>query len=250
MKPAPWEALSKRSKVISQHGTAPAGTSAKSRPSRIEDPLVLPRADPSEPQMDAFVLIDERYSQQIYDFGKRHPTLRLVAILLEYLLHGALWLAVVFMAFLFQTNPGGLRTILANLFFGLVIDVALCSLVKVMVRRQRPHYNQGTIFASVKLDEYSFPSGHSSRGAFLWMFFCAFDTTGTSFLVKFVLILAPIALALSRVLLGRHFLSDAVCGLFFGWFFYVLLLTFWLHDGTVDVIWEELRMTVPLSRLS
>lgn len=210
---------------------------------------MLPRANPGEFQMDSFIQIDEKFSTRIYMIGRRYPTIRFLAVVLEYLVHGILWLAVIFTAFLFQGHEEQYlrnKTLLANFFFGIIIDGALCALVKVLVRRQRPHYNEGSIFATVNFDEFSFPSGHSTRGALAWMFFCAFEPFGTPFYVKFLLILAPVTLALSRVLMGRHYLSDVVCGVFLGWFSYILLLVFWLSPEVVNVIWRELRMTVPL----
>lgn len=250
MKPTPWEARPGRSVIIAQDGssTATGSTLTKRKSTRIEEPLVLPRADSSEPPMETFVFMDERYSLRIYEFGRRHVGLRYLSIVAETLMHGLVWLGIVGILFLAQTEAGAPRTILANLIMGLLIDMGMCGLLKLLVKRNRPHYNQGRIFASVPIDDYSFPSGHSSRGGFLWMFFCAFEPFGVPQPVKLLLIVAPAALAASRVLVGRHYLADVVCGFFFGCFFYVATLIFWLPEDTVNSIWFQLNAAIPLFR--
>lgn len=52
----------------------------------------------------------------------------------------------------------------ANLFLGLWIDIALIGLAKGSFKRQRPVYNHlGDFVVIVGVDKFSFPSGHASR---------------------------------------------------------------------------------------
>jgi len=59
--------------------------------------------------------------------------------------------------------------------------------------------------------DYSFPSGHSAMvsSAFIWL---RKDLKRPLFLVA----LMPVAVALSRIYLGKHWLSDVIAGLFLG----------------------------------
>jgi len=246
MKPAPWESRQGRSIVVAEHS---GSTATKRKGTRIEEPLKLPQETHSEPQVESLIITDEKYSLRIYEFGKRHPSLRILAVITENLMHGLVWLVLVTGLFLWQAESGSRRNVLANLILGLLIDISLCAILKLLVKRSRPHYNQGHILASVTaVDDYSFPSGHSSRGGFLWMFFCGFDPFGVPLPLKLLLFVAPVMLALSRVVLGRHFLSDVVVGVFAGCFFYIMTLAFWLSEPVVDSIWFQLTAAIPLVR--
>ncbi len=82
--------------------------------------------------------------------------------------------------------------------------------LKFLVRRARPEGEWGKMVR--RIDPYSFPSGHSSRGG-------AMATMGLLIgPLWFGVLLATwgVLLALSRVALGVHYLSDALGGLLLG----------------------------------
>ncbi|XP_052209874.1 probable lipid phosphate phosphatase beta isoform X2 [Diospyros lotus] len=64
-----------------------------------------------------------------------------------------------------------LQPLLVDLLLGGLIDLLLVGLIKHLVRRPRPLYNQG-MFLTFAVDHWSFPSGHSSRVCFIAAFFC------------------------------------------------------------------------------
>ncbi|VFQ70753.1 unnamed protein product [Cuscuta campestris] len=111
---------------------------------------------------------------------------------------------------------------LINLLLAAVLDLALIGLLKHLIRRPRPVYNQN-MFLSFSVDHWSFPSGHSSRVFFIaTMFYLSPDLVQRSlieagygsYLGQFVHIVGAWAVITSgsRVLLGRHFVLDVVAG--------------------------------------
>jgi undecaprenyl-diphosphatase len=90
-----------------------------------------------------------------------------------------------------------------------VLAVAVL-LIKFRIKRKRPEGEWGRIYRSS--DPHSFPSGHAAR-AFLIATIAA--GLGPSWLALVLWIWAPLV-ALARVAMGVHYLSDIVAGAFFG----------------------------------
>jgi undecaprenyl-diphosphatase len=129
---------------------------------------------------------------------------------------GWLWLTA---ALLLGTAGGSWHQVLAASAFAAAIANGLTVMLKRALRRRRPsQYNGNPFFAGAPekllvFDQFSFPSGH----------------TMNAFALGSVLVPACPALALpvllmagsigaSRVVLGRHFLSDVLVGALFGLF--------------------------------
>jgi len=132
--------------------------------------------------------------------------------------------------------------------------MACVGVLKLAFRRSRPSHNiDDMIVEAPFIDQFSFPSGHSSRGAMLALVFHArlsvmkhqsdiipnftctvFSQDATShWLVGFTVCSYSLALCLSRVVLGRHYLSDALAGYFLGIVEALVVLNFlWLENGT------------------
>ncbi|KAK8266534.1 hypothetical protein V6Z12_D12G252700, partial [Gossypium hirsutum] len=90
---------------------------------------------------------------------------------------------------------------------GHLLDLDLIGLIKLTFRRIRPHYNPNTSPA-VHADNFSFPHGGLILDFILrWVKF-------KPGLFLFGVWVWAILTAISRVLLGRHFLSDVLVGAF------------------------------------
>ncbi|HNT29689.1 MAG TPA: phosphatase PAP2 family protein [bacterium] len=84
--------------------------------------------------------------------------------------------------------------------------------LKMAVKRQRPHADREQILFYLKLDEYAFPSGHaaSSFAALpVLAFFAPELTVGLAGLAGVV--------SISRLYLGRHYVSDIGAGICIGY---------------------------------
>lgn len=87
---------------------------------------------------------------------------------------------------------------------------ALVLLIKFRIKRKRPEGDWGNIYRLT--DPHSFPSGHAAR-AFLIATIAA--GLGPTWLAMVLWIWAPLV-ALARVAMGVHYLSDIVAGALFG----------------------------------
>jgi len=96
-----------------------------------------------------------------------------------------------------------------NLFCGCILDVVLVGAMKAAIRRQRPPYAKKKYKTAIKIDSWSMPSGHSSRSVFVAFF--ALFTLGRP-AVGFLALVWSACTALSRVAMGRHYISDVLVG--------------------------------------
>lgn len=141
--------------------------------------------------------------------------LRKLVILLEFSGSGYIWIpyAIIMIVRHYTTIREAMQFIL--LFTGLMLDIAIVGTTKGLTRRPRPVINHNDVL-SIGPDKYSFPSGHTSRAVFLLFYFIR-----VSFFPNVPVPLIVIWLSLvvaSRVVLGRHYVSDVIAGIFFGIF--------------------------------
>jgi undecaprenyl-diphosphatase len=78
--------------------------------------------------------------------------------------------------------------------------------IKLLVRRRRPPGEWGAIYRNT--DPHSFPSGHAARAVLLAILLTAW---GPAWAAPLALLWAPLV-ALARVALGVHYLSDILAG--------------------------------------
>jgi undecaprenyl-diphosphatase len=108
------------------------------------------------------------------------------------------------------------RWIPAFLVTAVLGEVVLVTAVKGMLDRVRPTFDP----AASSLGP-SFPSGHSATAAALWAAVALVILRGRPPLARALVVAfavgIAVAVATSRVMLGVHWLSDAVAGLAFGW---------------------------------
>ncbi|WP_407276039.1 phosphatase PAP2 family protein [Halothiobacillus sp. DCM-1] len=92
------------------------------------------------------------------------------------------------------------------------VGVALYSAIKHGTARPRPHQaHQGLVLSVAPLDKYSFPSGHTLHAVNFGLQIIAFAPQLGWIVVPFSL-----AIALSRMVLGLHYLSDVLIGALIG----------------------------------
>ena len=96
------------------------------------------------------------------------------------------------------------------LFIGIAVTAVIAQTLKWLFRRQRPPGEWGTIYRSA--DPHSFPSGHAARMVMLVVLGFAL---GPPWFALLLLVWAPLV-ALARVSMGVHYLSDIVAGALLG----------------------------------
>ncbi len=99
----------------------------------------------------------------------------------------------------------------ALVMFGSIFVLAVAVLgIKFAVRRRRPAGEWGAIYRTT--DPHSFPSGHAARAALLAVLAWGL---GPWWLAAALTVWAPLV-ALARVAMGVHYLSDVIAGGFLG----------------------------------
>ncbi len=93
---------------------------------------------------------------------------------------------------------------------GISVLAALVMAVKFMIRRRRPAGEWGSIYRNT--DPHSFPSGHAARA---FMIAIVAMGLGPQWTALVLVIWAPLV-ALARVAMGVHYVSDVVAGLVVG----------------------------------
>lgn len=164
--------------------------------------------------------------------------IRLFLKLLEYSGHGIPWITVT-LYMIYQTHDTKTRLFFCNLLMALFIDLVIVGLLKMLVRRPRPVYNKDDMFATVSVDRYSFPSGHSTRVVMVAVLFTCYLTS--SFYIKSCFIWAAMV-SISRVVLGRHYVSDVMGGAIIGYLQYFLVAKYWLNEETLEQAFDILNL--------
>ncbi len=92
------------------------------------------------------------------------------------------------------------------------VGVVVYKLIKERAVRERPYITHSAIeCASVPLDRYSFPSGHTLHAVSFWLVLSAYFPQWSAALAGFALLVA-----LSRVILGLHYPTDVAAGAVLG----------------------------------
>ncbi|QDZ21930.1 phosphatidic acid phosphatase [Chloropicon primus] len=161
--------------------------------------------------LESIVVVDKAWSRRIYEAsvasvaGKNWSV---ASVALERLGSGLVWFPATLAVLLADTNH---RSVTLNFLLGLILDIAIVGSIKGIFRRSRPNYTgeeNGGYKTIVKVDSFSFPSGHTSRMTYVACFCSLYLGAGPTCLV----FLWAVATAASRVVLGRHYCSDVLAG--------------------------------------
>ena len=95
-------------------------------------------------------------------------------------------------------------------FFSICVMIVVVMSIKFSVRRRRPEGEWGGIYRNT--DPHSFPSGHAARSFLIAAVAAGLGPAG---LANILWIWAPLV-ALARVAMGVHYVSDVVAGAVFG----------------------------------
>ncbi|XP_039265146.2 polyisoprenoid diphosphate/phosphate phosphohydrolase PLPP6-like [Styela clava] len=159
--------------------------------------------------------------------------LRPIMQILELSCHGIPWIAFTLYV-LYNTRNYMYEEVFFNLLIALLMDLIIVGTIKLIARRRRPAYNKDDMFATVSVDNFSFPSGHATR-AYLVTWFILYH-------IKLAIPLRALlqvwchVVGISRVILGRHHITDVIAGFIIGYFEFVLIEKFWISYENCNFI--------------
>lgn len=165
------------------------------------------------------------------------------ALALEWSGHGLPWFVVVlYVIFTTPLHDRSTLYIFYNYLFALILDCICVGLIKSIVQRPRPSYNHSKdMHVVVKADNFSFPSGHSSRIT-LMIYITLIFFKGFNLPTKIILVAWAFWVCLSRVMLGRHYLFDICAGASLAMVLGTLLERgLFLNDGIIYQVHRILR---------
>ncbi|XP_011877464.1 PREDICTED: presqualene diphosphate phosphatase-like isoform X2 [Vollenhovia emeryi] len=144
--------------------------------------------------------------------------------------HSVAWLVTDLML-IWVFNNSNLYQIQVNLLIGLMLDIILVVILKAIARRRRP-----TIDGNLVPEKDSFPSGHSTRTAFITYFFinlCHVPVICIVFLLAW-----SFSVCVSRLLVRKQYIIDILAGIVFGIFQGLLVGYVYLEQETcASLVW-------------
>jgi undecaprenyl-diphosphatase len=166
-------------------------------------------------RLQRWLELDRRYSAQLRQ-ALKPGVLRRLAILLAH--SGDSWYLVPALLLWAWLGGAPIQWLVARVLIGIAVLIVIVLLVKRRFKRQRPEGEWGAFYR--RTDPHSFPSGHAGRMALLMVL--AFGL-GQPWLGLALLVWAPLV-ALARVAMGVHYLSDVTVGAAIGIAVALLLL--------------------------
>jgi len=159
--------------------------------------------------------LDARLSEQMR-VAEKPGALRTISVFLAHSGDSWFWAAALMLAWLFSNSVWRKWEVVE--FVSISLLAALVMSIKFLVRRKRPEGEWGSIYRNT--DPHSFPSGHAARS-----FLIAVIASGLSpaWLAILLWLWAPLV-ALARVAMGVHYVSDVVAGAVVGVVFALLFL--------------------------
>ncbi|MEA3351546.1 MAG: phosphatase PAP2 family protein [Chloroflexota bacterium] len=158
-------------------------------------------------RLENLLALDVRISARMKVAEKPGP-LRTVAAFLAH--SGDSWFCLLGMAAIWWFGSGSWKWRAMILIGATLVTAVLVLGLKFAVRRPRPAGEWGDIYRST--DPHSFPSGHATRA---FMLAAMSIGLGPAWFAVALIIWAPLV-ALARVAMGVHYVSDVLAGLGFG----------------------------------
>jgi undecaprenyl-diphosphatase len=153
--------------------------------------------------LERLLSADARWSESLRR-AERPGLLHLAASILAH--SGDSWFWALGLAIVAWRGDAFWRSWAVHILISIGVLAVLVLTIKLLVRRRRPPGEWGAIYRTT--DPHSFPSGHAARAVLLAILLTAW---GPAWAAPLAIIWAPLV-ALARVALGVHYLSDVLAG--------------------------------------
>ncbi|KAM9360909.1 inactive phospholipid phosphatase 7-like [Symphorus nematophorus] len=135
---------------------------------------------------------------------------------------------------LWRSNTLAGQEVLVNLLLALILDVMTVAGMQKLVKRKGPWDLPPGFLDYVAMDTYSFPAAHASRAVMVSKFLLNHLVLAVP--LRILLYLWAFLVGVSRVLLGKHHLSDVGCGFALGFLHFSLVESVWLDSATCQTL--------------
>ncbi|KAM3867594.1 inactive phospholipid phosphatase 7-like [Diretmus argenteus] len=186
--------------------------------------------------INSLLAIDISLSKRLGVCARPHSPwapLRSMVALLAFTGHALPWFCGTLIC-LWRSNTLAGQEVLVNLLLALILDVMTVAGMQKLVKRRGPWDIPLGFLDYIAMDTYSFPAAHASRAAMV-----------SKFLLNHLVLAVPLRILLylwaflagvSRVLLGKHHLSDVGCGFALGFLQFSLVESVWLDSATCQTL--------------
>ncbi|XP_020313721.1 inactive phospholipid phosphatase 7 [Oncorhynchus kisutch] len=147
--------------------------------------------------------------------------------------HGITWIFGTIVC-LTRSNTLAGQEVLVNLLLALLLDIMTVAGVQKLIKRKGPWEMTPGFLDYCAMDVYSFPAAHASRAAMVSKFLLSHLVLAVP--LRILLVLWAFLVGMSRVLLGRHHLTDMACGFALGMLHFSLVETVWLSSSACQTL--------------
>ncbi|KAL7392646.1 hypothetical protein ABVT39_027681 [Epinephelus coioides] len=186
--------------------------------------------------INSLLAIDISLSKRLGVCVGTHGTgapLRSMVTLLALTGHALPWLCGTLVC-LWRSNTLAGQEVLVNLLLALILDLMTVAGVQKLVKRRGPWDFPPGFLDYVAMDLYSFPAAHASRAVMVSKFLLNHLVLAVP--LRILLYMWAVLVGVSRVLLGKHHLSDVGCGFALGFLHFSLVESVWLDSATCQTL--------------
>ncbi|KAM6316147.1 inactive phospholipid phosphatase 7 isoform 3-T9 [Podargus strigoides] len=116
----------------------------------------------------------------------------------------------------------------------LLLDIMIVAGLQKLAKRKGPYDINPGLLDYLTMDTYAFPAGHASRAAMLSKFFL--NHLVLAIPLRILLVLWALCVGLSRVMIGRHHITDVLSGFVFGYLQFRLVELIWMSSNTCQML--------------
>ncbi|XP_077942662.1 inactive phospholipid phosphatase 7 isoform X1 [Gasterosteus aculeatus] len=178
------------------------------------------------------ISLSKRLGVCVGTLGSGAP-MRSMVVLLSLSGHALTWFCGVLVC-LWRSDTLAEQEVLVNLLLALTLDLMTIAGVQKLVKRRGPWDFPPGFLYHVAMDTYSFPAGHASRAVMVSNFLLTHLVLAVP--LRILLYLWAVLAGMSRVLLGKHHLSDVSCGFALGLLHFSLVESVWLDSDTCQTL--------------
>ncbi|XP_015250745.1 PREDICTED: probable lipid phosphate phosphatase PPAPDC3 [Cyprinodon variegatus] len=135
---------------------------------------------------------------------------------------------------LWRSNTLAGQEVLVNLLLALILDLMTVAGMQKLIKRRGPWDFPPGFLDYIAMDMYSFPAAHASRAVMVSKFLLNHLVLAVP--LRILLYLWAFLVGVSRVLLGKHHISDVGCGFALGFLHFSLVESVWLDSATCQTL--------------